>query len=240
MKYDSPKYDGTRPNVGITVAPFIYEDDSLKVLVYVRPDDALEFPNSYALPNCFYDINRFNNVEEAANEALSFKTQIIIPYLEQLHTFSGLYIDPNRINTINISYFALLRLNNIKSLGDSNFETRWVSVEHALKNFKFAFNHKEVLETAYSRIVAKAEYKPVACHLLPMKFTIPQLRNLTSNLLGIKLDNSMFRDKLKQSDLLVECVGEKDSNSSFRPAQLYKLNTKHKGYFYPRSLTKLK
>lgn len=239
MEYQASKYDHLRPNVGVTVVPFIYKDESLKVLVYLRPEDADEFPGAYALPNCFYNIEKHENTEQAANEALSLKTSVSIPYLEQLHTFSGNHIDPNRINTINICYFALLRENNILPSGSGQFETKWVSVEYALNNLDFAFNHKEVLEKAYDRVKAKAEYKPVACFLLKKKFTIAKFRDITSDLLGITLDNSIFRDKIKQSDILIECTGEKDTETSGRPAQLYSFNSGHTGYFYPRALTKV-
>lgn len=240
MSYDPSLYNDYRPNVGVTVAPFIYDDEVLKVLVYKLPRGAEELDGGYTLPNSFFRRDVHDSAEAAAYDALSLKTKASILYLEQLHTFSGLYIDPDRINTVNVCYFALLRSDSVHSLDDSEIKTKWVSVSSALRSHSFAFNHKEVLKMAFERICSKAEYKPVACHLLADKFTIAQFRDLTADLLGVKLDNSIFRDKIKQSNILIECIGEKSSGGSHRPAQLFKFNQKHKGYFYPRSLSKVK
>ena len=65
-----------------------------------------------------------------------------------------------------------------------------------------------VRATLYERLQAKAVYTSVGCNLLPEKFTIADLRDLTGHLLGQSLDNSRFRDRLKKSNTIIECPGE--------------------------------
>lgn len=237
--YRTDDFKNNRPNVGVTVVVFKYENGLIKTKVYKRSKESDVFPEYIALPNSFYDIKKHSNLEEAAKYALNFKTNMDIPFFEQLETFSGLYIDPERINTVNVSYIAIINDSEIKEVNveNNNFEDKWLEVEYLINNVDMAFNHKEVLISAYNRLKAKAEYTPIACHLLGECFSIKDLKELTEILINDKLDNSRFRDRIKKSDMLVEVEGlyKKGAN---RPAQLYSLNKLYSGFFYPRSLTK--
>jgi Uncharacterized conserved protein len=237
MTYNPEIYNDQRPNVGVTIVPFIYDEQVIKTLVYKRPIDAEQFANTHALPNCFYDRKKFKTTDEAAKHALLVKTNISIPYMEQLHTFSGDHIDPNRINTINITYFALLRKSDILNISEKNFVSEWMDVDKLLKKDNFAFNHHEVLSLAWNRICSKAEYTPIATQLLDEKFTIVEFKALTELLMNTKLNNSRFRDRVEKSELLIPCSGEFE-NRKTRPAQLYTVNPHIKDFFYPRSMTK--
>lgn len=237
--YKTDDFKNNRPNVGVTVVVFKYEEGVIKTKVYKRNEQSEVFPNFIALPNTFYDITIHNNLEEAAKHALRFKTNIDIPFFEQLETFSGSYIDPDRINTVNISYIAIINESDITevTIENKNFEDNWLEVEYLINNVDMAFNHKEVLISAYNRLKSKAEYTPIACHLLGNFFSIKELKELTEILINDKLDNSRFRDRIKKSDMLLEVEGAYKKGAN-RPAQLYSLNHLYSGFFYPKSLTK--
>lgn len=236
MTYDAHKYDDQRPNVGVTVALFIWKENSLKTLVYKRDPNAEQFQNMLSLPNNFFMRQKFDNADEVAMSALSYKTNVSVPYIEQLNTYSGRYIDPNRITTVNIGYFALTTEDKVQQLNHPNFETHWHDVEDLLNNHTLAFNHNEVLKDAFERIKAKAEYTPIACHLLGKQFTIKEFKDLTEYLIGEKLDNSRFRDRIKKTNILLP-LGIYKEAANRRP-ELYSFNENYKGYFYPKSLTK--
>jgi 8-oxo-dGTP diphosphatase len=236
MVYDTNKYSERRPNVGVTIVPFIFEDKELKVLVYKRADDAEVFPSQYALPNCFFDISEMANLDAAAENALAAKTSVEFPYLDQIYTFSGNYIDPDRIITLNIAYLALAQKDQIKELSDNKFETKWMSLS-VLFNKELAFNHNEVLKMALQRLNAKAEYTNISTYLLNKNFTITELREVTEYLIDVKLDNSRFRDRIKKTDIITEVDGQFKKGVQ-RPAQLYSRNDNFRGCFYPKSLTK--
>lgn len=251
--YQSSKYNDIRPNVGVTVVPFIFEDGVIKTLVYKRASDSEVFAGQYCLPNAIFAIKKmnvageptlsslddtktFDNLEETAQFALLEKTSVKLKHIEQIHTFSGLYIDPDRINTVNVCYLSICSKKDIQNVGEMKFECEWMAVESVMKQ-DLAFNHNEVLEMAYARLKAKAEYTALTAHLLGDSFTISEFKTLVEILIGRKLDNSRFRDRIKKSDVLI-AQPDQFTTGSNRPAQLYKLNEDYKDYFYPVSLTK--
>lgn len=236
--YKTDEFANTRPNVGVTIAPFIYKDGKIKVLVYKRASNAAVYQDQYSLPNRFFNITEYQNLEEAAYYALEEKTNVTIPHMTQFHTFSGQYIDPTRIITVNACYYSILRESEVFKLVDKKqpFETEWINVEDALE-LEMAFNHNEVLSLAYKRLKASAEYTVAPIHFLDDKFVISDLRDLTSLLIEQKIDNSRFRSRVEKSGILSICKGEKQHKKTHRPAQFYKLNTDYTGNFYPKSLT---
>lgn len=236
MKYENSKYSDRKANVGVTVVPFIFEDNTLKVLVYKRDKNSEVFPNFYSLPNCFFDISILSDLNEAAKFALENKTNVRMPYIEQVHTFSGNHIDPERINTVNIAYLALAQKDDIETLNESEFKSEWLPVNDII-NKELAFNHNEVLNVVLERLKSKAEYTNISCYLLHSKFTITELRKVTEYLIDAKLDNSRFRDRISKSGIISEIEGEFKKGVQ-RPAQLYSINFEYNGYFYPKSLTK--
>jgi len=233
--YKSEKYNENRPNVGVTVVPFIYENGSIKTLLYKRSKDSEVFPERFCLPNAIFDIKKFDCLEKTAEFALKEKANVKLKHIEQIHTFSGSYIDP-RIITVNSCYLSICNKNDIVVLENEKFEVEWISIDSALKK-DLAFNHNEVLELAFKRLKAKAEYTPLTAHLFDEFFTINEFRELTELLIEKKLDNSRFRDRIKKSDVLL-VVENQFKNGANRPAQLYKLNEDYKDFFYPISLTK--
>lgn len=237
MTYNTDQFSHTRPNVGVTVAPFIYKDGKIKVLVYKRSKDSEVFPDCFCLPNRFFDITEFQDSDSAAYYALEEKTNVKIPHMQQFKTFSGTYIDPERIVTVNICYYSILREDEVSSVSlEQPFETFWMNVEDALK-LNFAFNHNEVLALAYEKMKSSAEYTTDPIHFLPEEFTIAELRDLVSLLLDIELNNSRFRDRVEKSGILTKCEGKKRQSAN-RPPQLFTFNKNFNGFFYPRSLTK--
>jgi len=234
--YQSSKYNDSRPNVGVTVVPFIFEDGIIKTLVYKRASDSEVFAGQYCLPNAIFDIKKFASLDETAQFAMMEKTSVKLKHIEQIHTYSGLYIDPERINTVNVCYLSICSKKDIQNIGEMKFECEWMAVESVMKK-ELAFNHNEVVEMAYARLKAKAEYTALTAHLLGDAFTISEFRTLVEILIDRKLDNSRFRDRIKKSDVLIAQTDQFTTGSN-RPAQLYKLNEDYKDYFYPVSLTK--
>lgn len=235
------RWSHTRPNAGVTVVPFIYEDGVIKTLFYVREDSSEVFPGQVALPNLFYDIDKYDTAEQAAHRALVQKAGVDIEHMEQVYTFTGKGIDPRR-TTVNIAFMSALRKDQIQQIEDSSDKIMfWKPVEGIIYKSDdiLAFNHMEVLRYAYDRLKAKAEYTPLALKLLNEEFTIKEFRELTELLLGIELNNARFRDRIQQSDLLI-ATNKKSKESFGAPAMLYRKNPHYEGNFFPRSMTKVK
>lgn len=234
--YKTDAYAHTRPNAGVTIAPFIYKDEKIKVLLYKRSETSEVYQNLYSLPNRFFDITEFEDLQSAAHFALKEKTNVDIPHMTQFHTFSGQYIDPTRIITINTCYYSILREEEV-AVGEEKgeFETKWVDIEEAM-TYELAFNHNEVLVMAYQKVKAAAEYTTAPIHFLPKEFTIRELRILTSLLIDQPLDDSRFRQRIEKTGILIKCEGKMKKGAN-RPAQLFIYNDDYEGFFYPRSVT---
>jgi 8-oxo-dGTP diphosphatase len=239
--YNPSKHNDARPNVGVTIVPIIYDEElnQLQTIIYRRSVSSEQFAGKISLPNGPYDRQKVKTSEEAAENALKDKVNISIPHIEQLYTFSGDYIDPNRINTINIAYWTILRKEDVVQHQDPTFETEWVSIDSLLARpeDQFAFNHKEVLEMALERVKSQAEYKPLALDLLPVQTTIPAFKKLVELLIDDELNSARFRDRIKKSGILTEIKGVKVSGRSNK-SQAYRKNPDYDGQFHPRSFTK--
>lgn len=244
--YNPAIHNDARPNVGVTVALLAFDstDRKIKTLVYHRKDDAEVFAGKLSLPNCPFDRQMFSSLDEAAVYSLDSKTDIKTPKIEQLYTFCGDYIDPERIITINTTYFSTINKSEVSSLNNESntYYTEWIEIEEALNkpDSHFAFNHKEVLSLAWNRLKAKAEYTPVALSMLGESFTITEFRELTEMLIGTELNDSRFRDRVKKSNLLVASGNKSKSptDKGGKPAAVFSMNSDFKGEFFPRSLTK--
>ncbi len=241
-KYDPAIHNEARPNAGVTIVPLIFNQNTntIQTLIYRRSVDSFSFPGCICLPNGVYDRQMSLNSNDAAVMTLKEKLSIRINHMEQLYTFSGGYIDPNRINTINITYWSLLRRDEVVEFKDPTFQSEWVDVEVLLEKTSsmFAFNHKEVLNMAVDRLKSQAEYLPVALSLLPHETTIPEFKSLTELLIGEALNNTRFRDRIKRSGILVEVTGRKASGVT-RKSQLYSKSDDFKGHFYPKNPSNL-
>lgn len=234
--YKTDSYSHTRPNVGVTVAPFIYKDEKIKVLLYKRSANAEVYKDHYSLPNRFFDITEFTQLEDAAHFALKEKTNVDIPHITPFHTFSGQYIDPTRIVTVNAAFYSILREDEVAVCEqEGEFETVWVDIEEAM-TYELAFNHNEVLEMAYQKVKAAAEYTTAPIHFLAKEFTIRELKILTSLLIEQPLDDSRFRQRIEKTGILIKCEGKMKTGAN-RPAQLFEHNENYTGFFYPRSVT---
>jgi len=238
MTYNPEIHNDLRPNVGVTVAAFIFQNDTLKVLTYKRDSDSEVFPNLLALPNSPY-LRTNENSDAAAVDAVKAKTGLSFP-VEKYNYFTGNYIDPDRINTVNLAYIALGNIDSMTNQASLKDNSKWVSVDILLEksDSEFAFNHKEILVSAVNQVKDWAKYNTHSLRLLPDMFTISEFRDITEYLLGAKLNNSRFRDRVSKTDEIIIPVEGEFKTGSNRPAQLYRYNPDYKGDFYPRSLTK--
>lgn len=246
--YNPEKHNDARPNVGVTIVPLVYNEDTCQIetLIYVRSKTSEVFPGKISLPNGVYDRQVVRDSAQAAELALRSKVNVSLPYVEQLYTFSGDYIDPSRINTINIAYISILKKEDVQTLQDDNSGgvTQWVPVDEllSLKALDFAFNHYEVLDMAYNRLRAKAEYSPVVLKLLPERFTIPTLKTLVEVLVGESINDSRFRDRVKKRSLIEPVIVKgkvlkgTPGEGGGPPPIIYTLNKEFAGSFFPKSL----
>ena len=83
-----------------------------------------------------------------------------------------------------------------------------------------AFDHADILRYAITRLRYKLEYTALGFQLLPERFTLRELQEAYEIVLGERLDKGNFRSKLRNSGVVEQIDGYKETGG--RPARLYR------------------
>lgn len=220
--------DFPRPSVAVDLVVFTIIDAQLRVLVVKRQEHP--FKGEWALPGGFVRVgetakDQGEDLDAAARRELQEETGLDPDrvHIEQLFTFGRANRDP-RMRVISVGYFALVRpdLAPIVKAGGDVSHADWLPVEQ-LKKAELAFDHKDIIETALSRVRGKLEYSSIAFDLVPMTFTIPELRHVYSIVLDKEMDPGNFRRKFNRmlEDGLIEQAPGKRITAS-KPATVYR------------------
>lgn len=195
------------------VVTFVIDGGKLKVLLVKRTQEP--YKGSWSLPGGFLWANE--TTHEAAMRLLKSKAGVADVYLEQLYTFDATKRDP-RGKVISVSYLALVPFELLKvEKSDETQEPTLFSIDELPQ---LAFDHKDIIEYAYTRLKAKLQYTNVAYSLLPEAFTFYQLQLVYENIMSATLDRRNFRKKYMSLGLL-KPTGKRKSGGQHRPAELY-------------------
>jgi ADP-ribose pyrophosphatase YjhB (NUDIX family) len=211
--------------VGVDNAIFSVDtqQNRLLVLLVMRQDEP--FLGQWSLPGTL--VRNGESLENAAHRILAEKIRVNNLYLEQLYTFGGPARDPREapgsfgVRYLSVSYFALVRFEEAELIADGVSGIAWYPIEQVPK---LAFDHNEILEYGYRRLRNKLEYSPVAFDVLPEVFTLSDLYQLYTTVLGENFsDYSNFRSRLLKLGFLSDS-GLKASRGAGRPASLYRFD----------------
>jgi 8-oxo-dGTP diphosphatase len=226
-----PKRDFARPLTTVDVVIFSVRDDALRVLLVQRPAGEDEpFPNFWALPGGFVDIERDRDLEACAMRKLKEKTGMVSPYLEQLGSWGSAGRDPRGWSATH-AYFALMPAG--PASGTLAADAQWFQVSAGRVKPRLAFDHGDILETAIQRLRSKVEYTSLPAYLMPAEFTLPDLQKVYEIVLDRPLEKSAFRTRMLAADL-IEPVA-KTRKGPNRPAQLYRLKKAKSPVFFART-----
>ncbi|HAX79988.1 MAG TPA: NUDIX hydrolase [Cyanobacteria bacterium UBA11372] len=195
----------------------------LLVLLVMRLDEP--FLGQWCLPGTL--VRNGESLEDAAYRILSEKIRVNNLYLEQLYTFGGPGRDPREapdsfgVRYLSVSYFALVRFAEAELIADGVSGIAWYPIKQVPK---LGFDHNKVLEYGYRRLRNKLEYSPIAFDVLPEVFTLNDLYQLYTTVLGENFsDYSNFRARLLKLGFLCD-TGLKVSRGAGRPASLYRFD----------------
>ncbi len=195
----------------------------LLVLLVMRGEEP--FLGQWSLPGTL--VRRGESLEAAADRILAEKIQVKNLYLEQLYSFGGPGRDPREsiksygVRYLSVSYFALVRFEAAELIATGVGGIAWYPV-HSLPDL--AFDHREILAYGERRLRNKLEYSPIAFDVLPEAFTLSDIYQLYTTILGADFsDYSNFRNRLLKLGFLVE-TGVKAVRGSGRPASLYRFD----------------
>ena len=197
--------------------------NSLLVLLVKRRDEP--FLGQWSLPGSL--VRQGESLEETAYRTLAEEIIVNNLYLEQLYTFGGPNRDPREspesfgCRYLSVSYFALVRYPQAELIAPFTKDTSWYEVK---KVPQLAFDHNQMLTYGYQRLRNKLEYSPIAFDILPEVFTLNDLYQFYSTVMGENFaDYSNFRTRLLKLGILLD-TGEKTSRGAGRPATLYRFD----------------
>lgn len=199
------------------------QQNRLLVLLVKRKEDP--FIDHWSLPGTL--VRQGESLEDAAYRILSEKIQVKHLYLEQLYTFGGPNRDPREspdsygVRYLSVSYFALVRFEEAELITNHQQKTAWYILQNVPK---LSFDHNEILLYGYQRLRNKLEYSPIAFDVLPDSFTLNDLYQFYTTILGENFaDYSNFRSRLLKLGFLID-TEQKISRGAGRPATLYRFD----------------
>lgn len=211
--------------VGVDNVIFSVDTELNRLLVLLVMRHEAPFLGQWSLPGTL--VRQGESLEDAAYRILAEKIRVRNLYLEQLYTFGGPNRDPREAATsygdryLSVSYFALVRFAEAELIADHVSGIAWYPLEQVPE---LAFDHKQILEYGHRRLRNKLEYSPVAFEVLPELFTLSDLYQLYTTVLGENFaDYSNFRTRLLKLGFL-EDTGVKVSRGAGRPAALYRFD----------------
>ncbi len=211
--------------VGVDNAIFSVDTAQNRLLVLLVMRHEEPFLGQWSLPGTL--VRKGESLEDAAYRILSEKIRARNLYLEQLYTFGGPDRDPREseesygVRYLSVSYFALVRFAEAELIADGVSGIAWYPLDQLPQ---LAFDHNKILEYGHRRLRNKLEYSPVAFDVLPELFTLSDLFQLYTTVLGENFsDYSNFRSRLLKLGFLSD-TGVKVSRGAGRPASLYRFD----------------
>ncbi len=211
--------------VGVDNVIFSVDTQSNRLLILLIKRKNQPFANYFSLPGTLVRVGE--SLETAADRILSEKIAVENLYLEQLYTFGEPGRDPREDKEfynqryLSVSYFALVRYEDTKLISKHEQQAVW----YLLKEIpELAFDHNRILDYGYQRLKNKLEYSPIAFKVLPEAFTLNDLYQFYTTVLGENFsDYSNFRARLLKLGFLTD-TGLKVSRGAGRPATLYRFD----------------
>lgn len=207
----------------------------LFVLLVKRKESPYE--NYWSFPGTL--IREGERLEAAAHRILAEKIQVKNLYLEQLYTFGDPGRDPREapdqygVRYLSVSYFALIRYEDARLMINDLNHVAWHNVHDVPA---LAFDHNKILDYGYQRLRNKLEYSPIAFNVLPEFFTLNDLFQLYTTVLGENFsDYSNFRARLLKFGFLKD-TGQKSYRGAGRPASLFRFDAQAFAPFKDKAL----
>ena len=221
-------------NLSIDCVIFTILENKLRVLLTKLTDQT-----DWSLPGGFIRVNE--KAEHAATRILHQRTGLKNIYLEQFKIFS----DPDRFSflkffneislsmevnvnrskfperVISIGYFALLDYKSLQVTGgEYTEESMWAEI-HQIPKLKF--DHNRIVNDALEALRNELYLKPIGYHLLPEKFTMPELQKLYEIILDKKIERSSFQKKMLKWGIY-ERLPERKTGVAHKQPYLYRFD----------------
>jgi ADP-ribose pyrophosphatase YjhB (NUDIX family) len=162
-------------------------------------------------------VNPDESVENAAIRVLRSITGLQNIFMEQVQVFSKPDRDPGG-RVISVAFYALINIQEHNYQLVNQFNAQWWPVN---KLPKLIFDHGQMVNMALAKLRFKASYDLVGRDLLPVEFTLTDLRNLYNAIFFKSLDPGNFRKKILSLNAL-DKLNKKDASGSKKGAYYYR------------------
>lgn len=220
-----PVTDYASPKCTVDVVLMTVSDGALRVLLIERTNPGEPYFGEWGLPGGFIHVKGGLGVDEdedteaTARRVLRDKVGIEVPYLEQLHTFSGSKRD-HRGWSLSVAYFAVIPASALAGRDERLTVLSPVKAQTG----GLPFDHDEILSMAVTRVRDKAAYSSLPLFLLPPQFTLNEMFSIYQIVLGVEeLDKGSFRRKVVDQKLVEICPGRTVSGIG-RPSRMYRMS----------------
>jgi 8-oxo-dGTP diphosphatase len=158
------------------------------------------------------------DLDKAAVQVLKKRTSLSSIFLEQVHTYGTVKRHPAG-RVVTVAYCALVNINHYKLKVNTN-HLQWMPFHEV---DQMAFDHLLIANDCLGWLRTKLLNEPIAFNLLPKKFSLRELQELYTAILGEKLDRRNFRKKIQTLGYLKD-LNELEKNVTHRPGKLYKFD----------------
>ncbi len=204
-----------RPIVTVDIVLLTLREERLHVALLPRA--AEPFANMAALIGGYVHTDEDADAGAAVKRILKAKAGLNGIFFEQLKTFASASRDP-RDWSVSITYFALVSQDVLDEAGVT------LELRPAEAPGELPFDHADIIKAALERLRGKGAYSTIPARLLPEVFTMSELQAIYETVMGEKLDQSAFRRKINDLNILEEVEGEKrQTERARRPTTLYRL-----------------
>lgn len=192
---------------------FGYQNEQLKLLLFER--NLEPHIGKWSLVGGW--VNPDESVEDAATRVLTNITGLTNIFMEQVQVFSK----PNRDSggrVISVVFYALINIQEHNYQLVDQYNAQWWPITELPE---LIFDHKAMVGASLEKLRQKASYDLVGRDLLPIEFTLTQLRQLYNSIFMKAFDPGNFRKKILSLDAM-ERLDKKDTSESKKGAYYYK------------------
>lgn len=207
------------PLVFADIALFSIQGRDLCVLLARRTNEPEA--NKWALPGGILKPKIDNSLDQTSLRVIRDKVGVSAGCVEQVRLFSGETRDP-RGYSLSLLYCALLSKDQACAVaGLKTSEVCWVQADLAMQR-ELAFDHGVMIAEALKYLRRKIEHRALPLHLLNATFSLFELQDACSLILGSPVDKSSFRRRMKNETSIRPAPGQ-FREGAYRPAQLYQV-----------------
>src|SRR5574343_999573 len=196
----------------------IFALQSEKILVLLHRRSAEPYKGNFALPACMLYPN--DELEHRVDSMIQSLTTCSKFYRKQIRAFTDTTRHPlGRV--ISVGFYSLVHYDACQLPQDGE-EYQWTDFRNLPP---LAFDHTDIAQAAFRRLLAKMSTQLAGFELLPEHFSLKQLQAMYEAVLGHHLDKRNFRRKVLRHEVIQETgVHLHPWHESGKPPMLYKLD----------------